>query len=291
VATANYGEPGPSVTYRILKAAYPSDLLDAGTATQSRGGVIISLQDLGIAANSPIYGYSLFSSDLPGGATPANLINYNNATYFPINTGNAGGIDLVAVTGIYISNAILPTRFISFDAVENNNNVNLKWAVENETSVKKYEIERSTDGINYFKVNEIKNNNNAAGSASYTITDNINAVLSNRLYYRIKQYDLNESFYYSKVISLKRNNKAESLIIYPNPATTNLFVNIPSTSSNTATVSITDAVGAQVIVQQVQLVNGNNSFTIDNIDRLSKGVYQISVKWKTGKIITKQFSK
>jgi flagellar hook assembly protein FlgD len=291
VVAANYGEPGPSVTYRILKAAYPSDLLDAGTATQSRGGVIISLQNLGIAANSPIYGYSLFSNDLPGGATPADLINYNNATYFPINTGSAGGIDLVAVTGIYISNAILPTRFISFDAVENNNNVNLKWSVENETSVKKYEIERSTDGINYFKVNEIKNNSNTAGSASYTITDNINAVLSNRFYYRIKQYDINESFYYSKVISLKRNNKAESLIIYPNPAATNLFVNIPNTSSNKATISIINAAGARVIIQQIQLVTGNNSFTVDNIERLPKGIYQISVKWESGKVITKQFAK
>ena len=125
VATASYGELGPSLNYRILKAQYPTDLLDASANTQNRGGVFITFQSLGIVANQTIYGYSLLANDLPGGATPSNLVDFTNATYFPTNTGNAGRIDLLAITGISISITELPTRFISLFGAVNNNIVSL----------------------------------------------------------------------------------------------------------------------------------------------------------------------
>ncbi|WP_462250503.1 T9SS type A sorting domain-containing protein [Ferruginibacter sp.] len=291
VVAANYGEPGPNVTYRILKGQVPANLLDAGTGTQNRGGLIVSLQDLGVAANTPIYGYSLFANDLPVGATPANLVDFTNTTFFPVNTGGPGGIDLVAVTGIYIASSLLPTRFISFDAVENNNSINLKWTVENEVNVNRYEIERSSDGVNYFKVNELQSNSNSANIKSYSITDNVALITAERFYYRIKQYDTNGNFYYSKIISVKRNNKTASLLLYPNPVTANLFVNVVNYTTDKATVAVIDAAGAQVILQTVQLSNGNNSFTVDGVEKLAKGVYQLSVKYQSGKVITKQFLK
>ena len=291
VATANYGEPGPAVNYRILKALVPGDLLDAGTANQNRGGVFVTAQSLGIGANVPFYGYSLFSSDLPAGATPANLVDYTNATNFPTNTGNAGGIDLIAITGISVSNTTLPTRFTSFNAVENNNLVNLKWTVENETSVNKYEIERSIDGINYFKINEMKNTGTTTGANTYAAVDNVSGVLSDYLYYRIKQYDQDASYYYSKIVSIRRNNKNTSILLYPNPAVETLYANIVNTANDKGTIIVTNAAGAKLITQLVQLTNGNNSFTVDGISRLPAGIYQLSLKLDSGKSITKQFSK
>ena len=291
VATANYGEPGPEVTYRILKATVPANLLDAGTNTQNRGGVIISFQNLGIAANTRIFGYSLFSGDLPAAATPANLVDFTNATFFPINTGNDGGIDLVAVTGIYIANSVLPVRFISFNAVENYDNINLRWNVENETSVDRYEIERSTDGIKYFKISEVLRKNNSTGNTSYSLVDNAALVSSNQLYYRIKQFDLDGSYYYSKTIAVKRNNKTSSVIIYPNPVIENLYLNVANTASEKAVITIFNSTGSQVIMQQENLVNGNNSLSIDGIDRLAKGNYLLTILWNSGKKEIRQFSK
>ena len=291
VATANYGEPGPSLNYRILKAANPSNLLDAGIGTQNRGGVFITFQALGIAPSIPFYGYSLFSSDLPGGATPANLVDYTNATYFPTNTGNAGGIDLLAITGISISNLALPTRFVTFNGVENNNIVNLLWTIDNETSVNSYEIERSIDGINYSKISEIKSSGNSTIVNAYSFADHVSGILSNQLYYRIKQYDHDGSYYYSKTIGIRRNNKSTLLIIYPNPVTETLYVNVASTINDKATISVINSSGALMIQQQVELANGNNSFTVEGISRLSSGIYQLSIKLGSGKFITKQFSK
>ena len=291
VATGNYGDIGPSVTYRILKSTFPTNLLDAGTNGQSRGGVMVYLQDLGIAANTPIFGYSLFSSDLPLGATPANLVNFNNAAFFPTNTGNAGGIDLLAITGIFIDNTVLPIRFIDFSAVENNNLINLKWDVDNELSASKYGIERSPDGINFSGVIEILKTGNSTGAHSYSYADNISGVSANHLYYRIKQYDHDGSYYYSKTISININNKTSSVIIYPDPVKETLNVNIANTEADKGMISVISSIGEQVIQQKVQLANGNNSFTVDGVNKLSGGTYQLIIKLESGKVITKEFFK
>ncbi|MEO6328882.1 MAG: T9SS type A sorting domain-containing protein [Ginsengibacter sp.] len=291
VTAAKYGDPGPSVTYRIVQGTYPANLVISGAATQDLGGVFISLDSLGITANTPIYGYSLFANDLPLSATPADLVNYNNIVNFPTNTNGAdGGLDLVAVTGFYISNVVLPVTFTSFSAIENNDDVNLKWAVENGSSVKRYEIERSEDGKNFSKINEIKNNSSTESNA-YSVADNVASVLSNTLYYRIKQYDADGLFYYSKTIVIRRNNRALSIILFPNPVKENLYLNISSKADEKATISIFNAAGSRVMQQQQQLFQGNNSFTIDAVSKLSKGVYQLFVKLNSGRTIIKQFAK
>ena len=167
--------------------------------------------------------------------------------------------------------------------------VNLKWTVENESSVNRYEIERSTDGVNYFKINEIKSNGNS-GSNSYTIPDNVSSLLSNQFFYRIKQYSQDGNYYLSKTISIKRN-KILSIVVYPNPVIKSLYVNIPSASIDKGVISITNSIGAEVISQQIQLTTGNNSFTVDRVSGLPTGMYQLSIKLNSGKTMVKQFSK
>jgi hypothetical protein len=289
VTAANYGDPGPNVTYRVLKAVFPANLLDLAVNTsQGRGGVFISLQDLGIAADVPIFGYSLFGNDLPVTATPADLVDWTNTTFFPTNTPAAsGGIELLATTGIAATATVLPTRFISFDAVENGGIVNLKWSVENETAVNRYEIERSTDGVNFYKVNEVK----SIGSHNYTLPDNITSVLSDQVYYRIKQYDQSGYYYFSKTLAIKLNIKPSSMILYPNPAIRSLYVNFISVANDKGVISVTNSLGAQVISQHVQLIKGNNSFTVDGVNALPRGAYQLSLKLTSGATLVKQFSK
>ena len=292
VVAANYGDPGPSVTYRILKGPFPSNLFAAGNATQNLGGVFITLQDLGITANTPIYGYSLIANDLPVSATPADLVDYTNATFFHITTGNSGGLDLVAVTGINEANSVLPVNLLSFNAVENNDIVNLNWTAENEASGNRYDVERSEDGVKFLKIKGVTPVGNSTGANSYSLMDNVSSVASDQLYYRIKEYEPDGSYLYSKTILVRRNNKTSLITVFPNPVRGNLYLNIINTTTDRAVISVFNSVGAQVLRQQEQLSKGNNSFTIDGVSKLSKGAYQLSIKWiNSGRTVTKQFSK
>lgn len=74
--------------------------------TQGMGGILFTMSQLGITPGTRIYGYSLFGNDVTNGGNSANLIDYTNATYFPVNTTNAtgsGGLDLATINGISFS--------------------------------------------------------------------------------------------------------------------------------------------------------------------------------------------
>lgn len=293
VKAANYGDPGPNVTCRVLKAEYPNNLLDASssTLTQSRGGVFISLDDLGIAADQDVYGYSLFADDLPAAATPADLVDYTDATFFPNNTGDQGGIDLVGITGMFIQQDVAPTRFVQFSAVESNDKVQLKWTTENESSVDNYEVERSEDGQTFNTIAKVSKAGSSNGNNTYYYEDNLSGVASSEVFYRIKQYDHDRSFYYTRVISVKRSINNAAIRLYPNPVQDVLNMSLVNSGSSQVKVSIINSTGTLVRSEAASLSNGNNYLTITGMDRLPSGIYYLSVKWADGKTVNKHFLK
>lgn len=85
------------------------------TNDQGPGGVIFTLSDFGVSTGTTIYGYSLFGSDVSTGGDTANLVDWNNATYFPTSTpggeGTAGGFDFAGVNGVFFQDvafAVVP---------------------------------------------------------------------------------------------------------------------------------------------------------------------------------------
>lgn len=70
---------------------------------QNIHGINISVNDstgLDIANGTTIYGYSIFANDVT--ATGTDLVNWDNSSIFPTNTGDASGLDLLAYHGIYV---------------------------------------------------------------------------------------------------------------------------------------------------------------------------------------------
>lgn len=118
VNSANYGATNPigDFDYNLFRysngdnlgaSAYWNDNTEEGT--QGIGGTIISMSDLGIAAGTTIYGYSLMGYDVTNGGSMSNLVNWNNTTYYASNTTGAtgtGGIDLSAVNGVLYNRAV-----------------------------------------------------------------------------------------------------------------------------------------------------------------------------------------
>jgi len=111
VTATNYGSNNLDLTndgtvdtinYRLLRYT-TGDTLTAHnpgneTGSQGVGGVHISFADLGLAQNTVIYGYAIMATDVSNVA--ANLVNWNNTTFFPTNTADtAGGIDFAAFGG------------------------------------------------------------------------------------------------------------------------------------------------------------------------------------------------
>jgi PEP-CTERM motif len=112
VDTADYGTTNPIGGFDYNLFRYDSgDAMGTGnywdvnteTGNQGIGGVAVSLSDLGLAAGTTIYGYSLMGYDVTTGGNMANLVDWTNTTYYATNTTGetgSGGIDLSAVNGV-----------------------------------------------------------------------------------------------------------------------------------------------------------------------------------------------
>lgn len=120
VGSSQWGNiPNTAINYHIVRRdpATESNLRVSTSGTQNIGGVFLTLNDLGIANGTKVYGYSLIPLDLPSNATSADVVDYTNATFFPRNTSSStslGGLDLLAITGIFTTpNSVIfpPTAY------------------------------------------------------------------------------------------------------------------------------------------------------------------------------------
>jgi hypothetical protein len=111
ITSANYGSANltSDFDYSLFRYSNGDNLgspywnSNTETGAQGLGGAIVSMSDLGIAAGTTIYGYSLMAYDVTTGGNMTNLVNWNNTTYYATNTdgtSGGGGIDLSAVNGV-----------------------------------------------------------------------------------------------------------------------------------------------------------------------------------------------
>ncbi|MDP2235545.1 MAG: LruC domain-containing protein [Bacteroidales bacterium] len=106
VTSANYGSVNivPNQNSAVLRRDNNTGELKVSTTLsgQGIGGVFFKFSDFGLTDGQTVYGYSLTANDFPVSGTPANFVDYTNSTFFPTNTNSAsaGGIDMIALTGL-----------------------------------------------------------------------------------------------------------------------------------------------------------------------------------------------
>lgn len=205
-----------------------------------------------------------------------NLKVFSQAKLIDVNTADQESI-IDTITAI--------PAFASFIALVNQKEIQLNWKVENERDSSHYEIERSTAGADFSIIAKQNISTSPTGQGNYIFTDNLTGD-THALYYRIKQCFPDGTFYYSKTLALKLKSNNSGIIIYPNPVRDNLYLNIENDESGVATISVWNTTGAQAISEQFNLMKGNNIITLNGIERLAGGIYQIHVKLPGGKIFS-----
>jgi glucose/arabinose dehydrogenase len=96
---------------------------------------------------------------------------------------------------------ILPAKLVAFTAQPINDQVQLKWKTVFEENLSRFEIEFSTDGINFNKAGTVAAANVAAG-AQYSFSHTIS--YSARVFYRLKMINIDNSSELSNVVSVEK---------------------------------------------------------------------------------------
>ena len=173
----------------------------------------------------------------------------------------------------------LPVSLLAFTAIPSANRINVKWETTNEQLLRVYEIEKSANGIDFIKLNSVRAFNNALNN--YTTVDI--SPIDGWNYYRLKLIDNRNHISYSYIIKVWIG-KTNKLLVYPNPAQKEIYLNLPGSRSNSDIV-VVNSVG-QVVKQ---LSASDLSLTV-NIESLSKAVYWIKV-FKDQQLFIQRFIK
>jgi hypothetical protein len=167
----------------------------------------------------------------------------------------------------------LPVDFVDFRAYPKTEGVaGLEWKVALEINNDHFTVEKSTDGIHFFSIGTVKGAGNSTATKTYTYSDdNFNS----NAYYRIKQTDFDGKFSYTRIRFLELN-KANQLILYPNPATDELNISWQLPANSEVSVVLINTL-SQIVSTQRYVTN--EGFFDEHIDlsTLPAGVYIVSV--------------
>ncbi|MES2432046.1 MAG: zinc-dependent metalloprotease family protein [Bacteroidota bacterium] len=166
-----------------------------------------------------------------------------------------------------------PVTWIDFTGEKLNDLIKLTWVV-NEQNTSLYEIERSSDGINFTQIGNIPANNISGTSQQYTYNDT--TPLNGNNYYRIKQIAINANQIVSDTVIVMFKSETEPWLIYPNPTSGNITIKSNVNSDDTQ-LNVYDAIGRLLYKKTLNSMVIGQFISVE-LARYGKGVYLIKIK-------------
>lgn len=172
----------------------------------------------------------------------------------------------------------LPVNWLTFTANKNQNKtVALQWSTVNEINNSYYEIEKSIDGTTYINIGKI-DAGNLPGLQQYLFNDL--KPYSRDNFYRLKQFDKDGKYSFSKIVKVYMDETSGQYIVYPNPAINKSTVRV-LTPARQLTISLTDASGKLVYQKSAGSVKTGEEFEIP-VKGFGKGLYVLSLATEKG---------
>ena len=193
-------------------------------------------------------------------------------------TGTCSG-GFLTICNQSVSTIVLPVKISFFQVKIINNNSCLIWKTETEDNIDYYEVEYSSNGVDYVYAGKANPVNNSLGAA-YTVCD-----IQNRTsgFYRIKIKELDGKIKYSEVI--KFVSKVAQADIYPNPVREKLFLVVPASGIFiNANYTVYSATGTAIL-------RGKILQNYISVSTLAAGVYYFELKNAENILFKKMFIK
>ena len=202
------------------------------------------------------------------GTTAANLTG--NCAF------NDGSSTMVKVINCGI---VLNGNFIQFKGALSNNKTYLNWATSGEANLLFYEIEKSTDGINFEKIARMDAKNTAEAFYAFNDIDIINGTV----YYRLKMINENNLFKYSNIILLSTSLSFDVKNIQ-NPFTDKINADVIVPADGPLSLQLFNDEGQLIKSFSKNVRKGYNKLLIDKFGTISKGIYFISATFNNSSL-------
>ncbi|MCI1188653.1 T9SS type A sorting domain-containing protein [Hymenobacter sp. DH14] len=174
----------------------------------------------------------------------------NGASFGPFTVTSIdqnGGVNTNSVTLVTGVNP-LPVELTAFTATAKNLDALLAWNTASEKNSDHFDVERSLNGTDFVKIDEVKGQGTSTSATDYARTDaGIGAKANGLVYYRLKQVDTDGTSSYSPVRSVRFGKVVPAIALFPNPATTATNLDLTALPAGSYQVSVLDAAGRTVL--------------------------------------------
>ncbi|MEM7103886.1 MAG: T9SS type A sorting domain-containing protein [Bacteroidota bacterium] len=171
------------------------------------------------------------------------------------------------------SNSLLPVELVNFDAnLTDNFRVKLSWQTATEIDNDYFVVERSSNGILFEEIERISGAGTSFTTIDYQTFDE--RPLNGTNYYRLKQVDFDGSFDYSQIRVVEIQKEIAPLSIYPNPATTEAYIELPD-GFEKYIIQVYDISGRVIFENQYD--NHRGSLVELNVGDWPSGAYVVTI--------------
>jgi hypothetical protein len=169
----------------------------------------------------------------------------------------------------------LPVELTTFTAKAEGTTNRLLWETASEENNSHFEVERSTNGVDFEKTGTVEGNGTIVEVSNYNFVDETPATVS---YYRLRQVDFDGNFEHSNVVMVKRDNIMNNdVTLYPVPVKDRLTVQYATATDEDVIITVIDVTGRKLITKTVNAVEGENQFHID-FTELPAGSYFVRLQ-------------
>ncbi|MCX6275139.1 MAG: T9SS type A sorting domain-containing protein [Bacteroidetes bacterium] len=168
----------------------------------------------------------------------------------------------------------LPIELLSFEAIQVSGKVSCKWITSTEINNDHFDVERSTDATNYTVIGTVKGFGQGVTTINHYYEFKDGDFCSGKVYYRLKQVDMNGAFTYSNIVSVSCKNSLLNLA--PNPTANNVVLTFYENTTGEVTIEVTDMVGQIALKKHFNVEAGYNEVEV-GVSALPEGVYYLKV--------------
>ncbi|MEI9909546.1 MAG: T9SS type A sorting domain-containing protein [Bacteroidota bacterium] len=209
-----------------------------------------------------------------------NTVNTATGTVQCALVSNVSGLTDLA-SNLFPQQSALPVRLVSFTGSYLHQKTILNWETEGEENFSYFEIHRSNNNSDYNTIDTKLSACNMNSRQGYLFTDDLSAVSGTMFTYRLKMVDIDGQFKYSDVIMIRKEiTSIKGITINPTPII-NGMATVRFTSqaagSSALSVSVVDLSGKIVLQQQNKVYEGNNSISLNGLERLQAGAYILHI--------------
>ncbi|MFS8083399.1 MAG: T9SS type A sorting domain-containing protein, partial [Ginsengibacter sp.] len=184
---------------------------------------------------------------------------------------------------VFAPQNVLPVTFVNIQAARKDSGIMVTWNIENEKNIRNYDIEKSTDGINFNTIGKVASRN----LSNYTMLDR--SAGTTACYYRISALSVDGEIKKSGIAKVNSIETNTLISVYPNPVKdNNIQLRFGGRESANYIIRLINTDGKILFAKAIQHKTGTIIESIKPEMTIAHGIYQLEIAKQDGNVTVLQ---